>query len=100
LKEWRHDPVVVLLGNALVASDSVINDGVVFLQQTLELTELFSTEVPETLIGKGTDQQIGLARAVMPGAKWELATERLERSPIVRHWERGRIGCRASWHGF
>jgi hypothetical protein len=48
LKEWRHDPVVVLLGNGLAASDSVINDGVVFLQQTLGLTEVFSTELPET----------------------------------------------------
>ena len=87
----------MLLGNGLAASDTVIDDGVVFLQQTLELTELFSAELPETLIGKGADQQIDLA---LSRAKCELATERLERSSIVRHWESGRIGYYASWHRF
>jgi hypothetical protein len=44
------------------------------------------------LIDKGADQQIDLARAAMPGAKWELVTERLEAL-----LDRPALGARPHW---
>src|ERR1700675_1880812 len=64
--EQVHDPVVVLLSDELTASDPVVNDRVVFFQQTLELTKFFSVEPCETLIRKGADQQISLGRTAAP----------------------------------
>jgi hypothetical protein len=83
-------------GNRVAAGDPVIDDRVVFFQQALELTELFSGELREASIGKGADQQIGLARAAVPSAEAELATERLEHFSIVWRWQGGPIGCHVS----
>jgi len=99
LPKQRHDLIVVLLGDKLPAGDPVIDDRVVFFQQSLELTKLFSAEFRETLIGKGADQQVGLARAAVPGTESELATEHVERFAIGRHRRSGLIGCQAIWHG-
>ena len=94
-----HDPIVVPLRNKLPAGDPVVDDGVVFLQQSLELTKLLGTELRETLIGKGADQQIGLASAAVPGAEPELASDHLQRLAIVPHGQCGLIGYDAIWHG-
>jgi hypothetical protein len=83
--EQVHDPVVMLLSDELTASDPVVNDRVVFFQQTLELTKFFSAEPCETLIRKGADQQISLGRTAAPGTEFQLATKPVEHLPIVRH---------------
>jgi hypothetical protein len=98
--EQVHDPVVMLLGNKFAASDPVVNDRVVFVQQTLELTKFFSGEPCETLICKGADQQISLRRTAAPGAEFQLATKPVERFPIVRHWGNSRIGSYTIQHCF
>jgi len=63
-----HDPIVVLIRNKLSAGDPAIDDRVVFFQQSLELPKLLGGELHETVIGEAADQQIGLARAALPGA--------------------------------
>jgi hypothetical protein len=98
--EQVRDPVVMLLGNKLATSDPVVNDRVVFFQQTLELTKFFSVEPSEALICKGADQQIGLGRTAAPSAEFQLATKPVERFPIVRHWGNSRIGSYTIQHCF
>jgi hypothetical protein len=68
--EQVHDPVVMLLSDELTASHPVVNDRVVFFQQTLELTKFFSVEPCKTLIRKGADQQISLGRTAAPGTEF------------------------------
>jgi hypothetical protein len=52
----------------------------------IELTKFLRGELREALIGKGADQQVGLAPAAVPGAESELATEHIERLSIVRRY--------------
>jgi hypothetical protein len=68
--EQVRNPVVMLLGNKLATSDPVVNDRVVFFQQTFELTKFFSVEPCETLIRKGADQQISLGRTAAPSTEF------------------------------
>jgi hypothetical protein len=90
----------MLLGNTLAACHPVIDKRVVFFQQLLELTQLFSGEGREVLIGKGPEQQICLAGAAVPRVERELAPQRLDRAAVVQDWRGASVGYLFNRHEF